>query len=391
MSIKIILIIVISTLIFTLLYFKIHKKLDYLIFATPKVIDVTDAPYNADPLGKLDSTVAIQDAINDISEKGGGKVHLPKGHYKVTKSLKLHSNVSLEGSGDSTVIKANFPKPGNPIITNEINTRLYNVVLKDFKIDRTDKNTEHGILLANVSKFVADGIIIYSSYDRPGGALGISAFDEYAKYPSENITVRNSYFYYTGNFGIQYGNVKNGVITNNKFSNGYREIIGVEPYGEKGLAQDIIITNNFIWNKDVTYNGTPTGKLIITDSSGGVAKEILVKNNVIQEEIDMGNNLPGIAVYGSEKVEVINNTISNIGGIGIMITSTYGKAAEKILIKGNKVINCSLRGAYGGIKLKDTFETIISENYVYGSEHSYDILEEGTSEKNRFLNNILHK
>ncbi|WP_280170448.1 right-handed parallel beta-helix repeat-containing protein [Priestia megaterium] len=354
------------------------------------IVDVTKSPYAADSNGLVNSSDDIQQAINDVSKNGGGTVFIPSGTYQLKSEIFLKSNVTLRGSGESTVIKGDFSKIRSPLITNKVTVPLKNVTLSNFRLDRTGVNTQHGILLGNVTNFLAEKIEVYSNEDRPGGAIGISAFDSYAKYPSKNIYVKNSTFYYTGNFGIQFGNVENGVIENNNFYNGYREVIGVEPYGKSGVAQDIKIKNNFIFNRKITVNGTPTGKVIITNSSGGNAKKILVEENVIQEDVSSGNGLPGIAVYGSGEVEISKNTVSNIGGSGIFITSTYGKVAEKIFISNNKVLNCSLRNKSAGISLNDTHNSVISGNFVSGGKHIYGISEAKASNGNIIKKNILY-
>ncbi|HEY3415923.1 MAG TPA: glycosyl hydrolase family 28-related protein, partial [Armatimonadota bacterium] len=48
-------------------------------------IDVTTAPYNADPTGVNDSTTAIQSAINAGSD--GATIYFPRGAYKITSTL----------------------------------------------------------------------------------------------------------------------------------------------------------------------------------------------------------------------------------------------------------------------------------------------------------------
>ncbi|MBT8494985.1 MAG: hypothetical protein KJO07_18190, partial [Deltaproteobacteria bacterium] len=69
-------------------------------------IDVTEAPYGADPSGGVDSTAAIQAAIDDVGQAGGGVVHLPPGTYRVAppagKQQALHigySGVVVRGAG----------------------------------------------------------------------------------------------------------------------------------------------------------------------------------------------------------------------------------------------------------------------------------------------------
>ena len=64
--------------------------------------------FNADPTGAVDSTAAINRAIQQAAEKGGGTVHLPAGSYKVSYPfIELLGSVNLQGAGrESTVIFA---------------------------------------------------------------------------------------------------------------------------------------------------------------------------------------------------------------------------------------------------------------------------------------------
>ncbi len=57
----------------------------------------TDAPYSADPTGKTDSTTAIQNALYDVEDLGGGVVYLPAGDYLVTRTIFVPAGVVLQG------------------------------------------------------------------------------------------------------------------------------------------------------------------------------------------------------------------------------------------------------------------------------------------------------
>ena len=65
---------------------------------------VTD--FNADPTGSVDSTAAINRAIQQAAERGGGTVHLPAGSYKVSYPfIELLGSVHLQGAGrESTTL-----------------------------------------------------------------------------------------------------------------------------------------------------------------------------------------------------------------------------------------------------------------------------------------------
>lgn len=70
--------------------------------------------YGADPTGSVDSTSAIQNAINDAAGAGGGVVYLPPGTYRIsvpsTQSAALrifNSNVVLRGAGSDRTFLLN--------------------------------------------------------------------------------------------------------------------------------------------------------------------------------------------------------------------------------------------------------------------------------------------
>ncbi|MCQ2973152.1 MAG: hypothetical protein MJ209_07845 [archaeon] len=69
-------------------------------------VDVTKSPYNADNTGAEDATEAIQSAIEEVENQGGGTVYLPEGTYKVKPVgsaqhalLIKKSNVLFKGAG----------------------------------------------------------------------------------------------------------------------------------------------------------------------------------------------------------------------------------------------------------------------------------------------------
>lgn len=58
---------------------------------------VTDPEYGADPTGEKDSRLAIQRAISDVAEQGGGTVYIPAGRYRVTDYITVRAFVTLQG------------------------------------------------------------------------------------------------------------------------------------------------------------------------------------------------------------------------------------------------------------------------------------------------------
>jgi len=70
------------------------------------MVDVTQAPYLADPSGVTDATAAIQQALDHVGSQGGGVVYLPPGTYRILPApgqdhaLEIsHSHTILRGAG----------------------------------------------------------------------------------------------------------------------------------------------------------------------------------------------------------------------------------------------------------------------------------------------------
>jgi len=69
-------------------------------------IDVTEAPYNADPTGVADSAAAIQAAIDVAESNGGGIVFFPIGTYLINTGLTVEQSKILLYGSQNTIIKA---------------------------------------------------------------------------------------------------------------------------------------------------------------------------------------------------------------------------------------------------------------------------------------------
>ena len=77
-------------------------------------VNVLHEPYGADPTGQIDSTDAIQRAILDVNNLGGGAVFIPAGVYLVSfPFIELKGMVFVYGEGSGTQIVATTSKAIN--------------------------------------------------------------------------------------------------------------------------------------------------------------------------------------------------------------------------------------------------------------------------------------
>ena len=171
--------------------------------------NAANPPYNADPTGQKDSTLAIQKAIEDLSKAGGGTVWLPAGRYKITKNIRIHQMVTLRGDWRDPDSQAADPDDGGSYGT---------VIVVDMP---PDPNMTGGAftMLGN------------------SGALGLTIY-----YPSQSLDDPKPYPFAFDIAGrsIGVGNVNYGLVTlqNITLLNAYRGICaGLTPHeGGEGMA-----------------------------------------------------------------------------------------------------------------------------------------------------------
>ena len=92
---------------------------------TNNVVNVTQAPYNADNTGTSNATAAIQAAIDYVSGLGGGVVYLPAGTYNVQPNGTSTSSLSV--LRDGVVIRGDGPTQTR-ILNTETNMRQKSII-----------------------------------------------------------------------------------------------------------------------------------------------------------------------------------------------------------------------------------------------------------------------
>ncbi|MBQ7325826.1 MAG: hypothetical protein IJW98_08785 [Clostridia bacterium] len=146
-------------------------------------VDITQAPYNADPTGKTDVTKIINKALSDVSVAGGGTVWMPAGKYLVTDTVTIPAYCTLRGDWQD-------PDTG---------TEYGTVILAKVKANQP---VNHALFLI-------------------GGSAGVNGLTVY--YPEQSIKDVKEYpftFYTTGD-GSSYMLAS---VTNCTVINGYRGI-----------------------------------------------------------------------------------------------------------------------------------------------------------------------
>ena len=144
-------------------------------------IYLSEEDYNIDPTGVSDSTNAIQNALNQCQQNGGGTVFLPAGTYRITKNITVPAFVCLRGDWQD-------PDEGN-----EYGTILVADVM-------SKKTTEEGLIKLGGSGGVYGLTIYYPEQSledpKPYPATFFVASDRSENFMAstvKNVTVINGY------------------------------------------------------------------------------------------------------------------------------------------------------------------------------------------------------
>ena len=332
--------------------------------------------------GSTDDTAAVQAAIDAAVTAGGGRVQIPTGQFRLTRPITLGDGVDLVGLGSTSVLKPDFPSKQNRVIDNDWINGNRNISLRNFKLDRSGANVQHGILLNGIDNLLIDGIEVSGVPSVRSGCISISGVGPNLRLISRNVRIVNCVLADTANFGMHMGYVDGGLMANNTALNADREVFGVEP--DPGVsATNVVISGNTILGT-TSVNGTSTGLIIVTTTSGGTVDGVTVTGNVMRQPSPSDTSNPGIGVYGAAAVTVTGNTVHDMDGPGILVYDATG-----VLIVGNTVNNCARSGGWPGIRLVKANHCSLTGNYVYGPSHTYSVGEESGAADNLIGANFL--
>ncbi|HSW87781.1 MAG TPA: hypothetical protein VLG12_01320 [Candidatus Saccharimonadales bacterium] len=307
--------------------------------------------------GKTDDYTVIQNAINTAGNAGGGIVKLPAGTFVINGHLRMKNNVTLEGVGPSTIIKAGpqflhaTPAIGYSIVSAD---GVSNVTIAHLTADqqgnKLNGNEINRFLGYVIHAHHASNILVNGIYTRNPFAYSIVAED------STNFCFKNNNTQVatTGKYdqldGIHVLNSSFGDVLNNYVDQG----VGAD--GDDGLVAHTIGGTVH----DITYAGNIVRggrggsgmQLALTDPTDSIYN-IKIQNNEFWdsprgirtgyygENGEKGGSIHDIIIGGSEKTgnyvhdNIFNNINTgdaiNIYGNGIdpyNITVTYNKACK---------------------------------------------------------------
>ena len=227
------------------------------------IVNVKDFGAKGD--GITDDTVAIQNAINTVSNGDGGTIFFPSGTYLIDGTnnsehggINIKANVRLLGNGIENTILKNYKDEWKKVIGSRggDNMSIAHLTIDGNWISSTEGSQP--VPLSN-SALRGEGFVLYNGTG-----------------PVNNLSIDNVYVKNTGHYGIGLQNVamKNANLTNLYFSNIGGDCIDIKSYD--GIESDAVNIDNV-----VTFDGC-------------------------------GHNTP--SVPGSEEDGHVNQAVIDIGG-----------------------------------------------------------------------------
>ncbi|KJZ64419.1 putative Ig domain-containing protein [Pseudomonas fluorescens] len=279
--------------------------------------------------GITDDTAAIQSAIDAAAAAGGGQVYVPTGTYIVSGGeepsdgcLMLKSNVYLygDGMGETTVKVAD----GSDTKITGVIRSAYGEETHDFGVSNLtiDGNRDH--TTGKVDGWFNGFIPGQEGYDSNVtlDSVEIKDCSGYGFDPHEqtvNMVIKNSVSHGNGLDGFVADFLSNSTFENNVAYDNDRHGFNVVT-----STHDFTLTNNVAYNNGgngiVVQRGSENipspSNITITGGEvyGNGAEGVLIKlsSEVTVSGVDIHDNASaGVRVYGSNHVEIIDNTLNN--------------------------------------------------------------------------------
>ena len=322
--------------------------------------------YGADPTGNKDSYLAIQTAMTDAMNSGGGIVYLQSGTYLVSNICQIGSNTWLQGAGMGTTTIRMMGYSWVNVTQVSVNVtgisavQAYNPQISSINPSQTQ--TINPVTLNQVNNVRVSGI----TFD--GNQQGVLVLPSWANQQScsplgldstNNVIVDSCQVINSIGYSIYLFACTNFAISNCRVLSG--QISNTLPWGtptqQDGIhvsnCQTGIITGNTI-NTGSTANVGDDAIALQSWASGPQTLNTVISGNVIAASAEGGIDL---AMSGGpvSNVTITGNIISQIQSDGFLMRPYYTGATivSNVTFTGNVLSNVGLNGVANGVTLSD--------------------------------------
>lgn len=321
--------------------------------------------------GKTDNYAAIQAAITKAGNAGGGIVQLPAGTFLINGHLMMKNNVTLEGAGPSTIIKAgpkfldSTPAIGYSIVSTN---GAANITIENFTADqqgnKLNGNTIDRFFGYVIHVYQSKNVIVNGVYTRNPFAYSIVAEDSTQFCIKHNNTQVDTSGKYDQLDGIHVLNSSFGDVLDNYVDQGY----GAD--GDDGLVAHTIDGSVH----DITYAGNT-----VRGGKGGSCMQLALTNatdtiyNIKIQNNECWGSPRGIRTgyYGGPDGSVYNILIGGSPKTGNYIhDNTFHDTAvgDAVNIYGNGIDPHNITVTYNKVCKAGTFSVGKGKNNV--SKHN---------------------
>jgi Pectate lyase superfamily protein/Right handed beta helix region len=394
------------------------------------VISVKEAPYNATGDGVTDDSAAIQGAIDQARDNGGGVVYFPSGVYRVGTRVKVRTNVSLVGADQQTTIIKAMPGIVAAVVIGLSSETVSNVAIRELTVDADYSNSGLdivGIQITSGSKVFVEhcmvndcaksGIlfdlsteckVIHSTIQNTGRGQASVGFGVLLSDGSHHKVHDNEFYSCNGmNIGGNNNSVHASIVNNLCDHTGTPRttVAGAGQSPSVTGVLNVVSTAGFPPEGTLTIAGllgttpytglTPTSFTGCSGASGtavdgGVARNgyesigftagcenWIVKSN---RSIDSGDN--GISASADHSI-VEGNVIDSPQYHGIALAG-----GTNSLVIGNIIrnVSTSTSSGYSGIRVTDQTNSIIALNRIYDDRGGSALMRSGIREQGNSTN-----
>ncbi|MDO8336234.1 MAG: right-handed parallel beta-helix repeat-containing protein, partial [Candidatus Saccharibacteria bacterium] len=327
--------------------------------------------------GAIDGAqIAINSALTAVSAAGGGTVYLMEGTYTIDANISIPNNVTLAGSGNSTLIQlGNFGATSTTIyaITNTDVVTGTGVVVRDLKLDGRRSLNSTGTQRGFYFSFMGSGL--GSSYVQGATITGvnISNFKSGCLYldDSSNSTISDNSLF-NNNSGIYLNFSDNNTITGNSSQGASTDGISLNDSDNNTVSANVVVGNTERGMEiSNSFDNSITGNTVTDNGQDGIALVSISDTNTVSGNTVNDNVDDGIYLSGSDDNMISANMIDSNGDDGIELNAT----SDNTSVTGNTITDAGNMGIrFGGADNQVTGNNIQRSTwtniYVSGGERA---------------------